>query len=138
MTIQHLNMPDIPRVAVESMNATHAEEVALLRDLLSALEADDVARVAELAATFAAHVEEHFAREERLMEQHGFPPYPIHKSEHDRMRPLVAEHCAGVGSADGRVALLRFIREEFLPWLTSHVATMDTATAHFLAMQGVK
>ena len=120
------------------MNATHTEEVALLRDLLSALDADDAARAMELATALAVHVEEHFAREERLMEQYGFPPYPIHKSEHDRMRALVAEHCAGADSAEGRAALARFIREELLPWLNSHVATMDTATAHFLAMQGVE
>ena len=135
MTVQTL---DLPQVAVASMNATHAEEVALLRDLLSALDADDAARAAELATAFAVHVEEHFAREERLMEQYGFPPYPIHKSEHDRMRPVVAELCAGADSAEGRAALARFIREEFLPWLSSHVATMDTATAHFLSMQGVE
>ena len=134
MNIQNI---DLPQVAVPSMNATHTEELALLRDLLSALDADDAARAAELATAFAVHVEEHFAREERLMEQYGFPPYPIHKGEHDRMRPLVAEMCAGADNAEGRARLAGFIREEFLPWLTSHVSTMDTATAHFLAMQGV-
>ena len=129
---------ELPQVAVPSMNATHAEELALLRDLLSALDAGDTVRAAALATAFAGHVEEHFAREERLMEQHGFPPYPIHKSEHDRMRALVAEHCAGADNEDGRAALGHFIREEFLPWLSSHVATMDSATAHFLSMQGVE
>ncbi len=129
---------DIPQVAVPSMNATHAEELDLLRNLLAALEADDAARAAELATAFAVHVEEHFSREERLMEQHGFPPYPIHKSEHDRMRPMVAELCADVDDAAGRAALAHFIREEFLPWLSSHVATMDMATAHFLSMHGVE
>ena len=135
MNVQNI---DLPQVAVPSMNATHAEELALLRDLLAALDADDAARVMELATALAVHVEEHFAREERLMEQYGFPPYPLHKSEHDRIRPVVAEHCAGADSAEGRAALARFIREEFLPWLTSHVSTMDTATAHFLSMQGVE
>ena len=138
MAVQHDEMLKIPQVAVASMNATHAEELALLRELLAALDARDAARAAELADAFAAHVEEHFAREERLMEQYGFPPYPIHRSEHDRMRAMVAEACAQADSAEGRAALARFIREVFLPWLSGHVATMDAATAHFLSMHGVE
>jgi hemerythrin len=54
------------------------------------------------------------------------------------MRPVVAELCAGADSEEGRARLAQFIREEFLPWLSGHVATMDTATAHFLSMQGVE
>lgn len=138
MTQQH--MPDIqlPQVAVESMNATHAEELNLIAGLLRSLEQDDVPGVMQAATAFAVHVEEHFAREERLMEQYGFPPYPIHKHEHEQMRPLVAQACANVDTPQGREELRRFIEQQFLPWLENHVATMDTATAHFLAMQGVE
>ena len=128
----------VPQVAVPSMNATHAEELGLVEQLLTALDADDAAAAQAATEAFAAHVEEHFSREERLMEQYGFPPYPIHKAEHERMRSLVAAACANIAEAEGRAALARFLREEFLPWLENHVATMDMATAHFLAMQGVE
>ncbi len=128
----------VPEVAVASMNATHAEELGLIERLLAALDDEDAEAARAMAEDLAAHVQEHFSREERLMEQYGFPPYPIHKAEHDRVRPLVAGACAAADDAKGRAALARFLREEFIPWLEHHVATMDMATAHFLAMQGVE
>ncbi len=131
-------LPDLPRVAVASMNATHAEELAIIERLLAALAEDDAAAAQAAAEDFARHVEEHFSREERLMERHGFPPYPIHKGEHDRVRAVVAQACAGLDTAEGRERLKAFIERDFLPWLVNHVSTLDTATAHFLAMQGVE
>lgn len=138
MTEHTLARIQVPRVALASMNATHAEELDIIERLLAALKADDAAATQAAARDFLAHVEEHFSREERLMEQYGFPPYPIHKAEHERMRQQVARACAALDAPPGRAALLRFLREEFLPWLQGHVATMDTATAHFLAMQGAE
>ncbi len=138
LTMGGKTLLDLPEVAVASMNATHAEEMEIIERLLAALAADDAPAVQEAAEDFARHVEEHFSREERLMEQHGFPPYPIHKGEHDYMRAEVAAVCAVVDMAEGRAKLKAFLEQEFLPWLVNHVSTMDMATAHFLAMHGVE
>ena len=128
----------LPQVAVASMNATHAEELAILEELAAALATPgDAERLERAVEAFREHVEHHFSREERLMEEYGFPPYPIHRSEHDRMRALVARLCDGWRTAEGRAALQRFVEREFPDWLTQHVETMDTVTAQFLAMHGV-
>lgn len=129
---------DIPQVMVPSMNATHAEEVEIVRQLAAALQTDDEAALEEAARAFAEHVEVHFTREEDNMRAHHFPPYPIHKSEHDRMRAIVRELCAGWRTPEGRAALARFVNEEFPAWLVQHVSTLDTVTAQYLAMQGVE
>jgi len=129
---------DIPQVMVPSMNATHAEEVEILQQLAAALEAEDDAAIAAAADALAAHVEVHFSREEDNMRTHHFPPYPVHKGEHDRMRAIVREVCAGHGSPEGRETLKRFVNEEFPAWLNQHVSTLDTVTAQYLAMQGVE
>ena len=129
---------DIPQVMVASMNATHAEEVEIVRQLAAALEGDDDKALEEAANALAEHVEVHFTREEDNMRAHHFPPYPIHKSEHDRMRAIVRQLCDGWKSPEGRAALRRFVNEEFPEWLARHVSTLDTVTAQYLAMQGVE
>ena len=131
-------VPELPEVAVASMNATHAEEMEILQRLLAALASDTAEAAAAAAEEFLRHVEAHFGREERLMEQYGFPPYPMHKGEHDQMRALVANACGDVGTAEGRARLRAFLERDFLPWLVNHVTTMDTVTAQFLAMHGVE
>ncbi len=130
----------LPQVAVASMNATHEEELALLHALADLLAEPDAApeRLEEAVKAFRDHVEAHFSREEKLMETYGFPPYPIHRAEHDRMRHLVAELCDGWRTPEGRAALQRFVTQEFPDWLTQHVETMDFVTAQFLAMHGVE
>ncbi len=130
----------LPQVAVASMNATHEEELSLLRTLADLL-ADpdsDPARLEEAVTAFRDHVEAHFSGEEKLMETYGFPPYPIHRAEHDRMRRLVTELCDGWQTETGRAALQRFVTREFPDWLIQHVETMDFVTAQFLAMHGVE
>ena len=129
---------EIPQVMVPSMNATHAEEVEVLSELAAALAEGDEARIKAAANALAEHVEEHFSREEDLMRTHHFPPYPVHKAEHDRMRMIVREKCAGWTTEEGRAALRRFVEEEFPGWLAEHVSTLDTVTAHFLSMHGVE
>ena len=129
---------EIPQVAVPSMNATHAEEVEVLRALAEALEGGSEEAIGEAARALAEHVEEHFSREEDLMRQHHFPPFPIHKAEHDRMRAIVAELCAGWRDEAGREALKRFVEADFPNWLAQHVSTLDTVTAQFLSMHGVE
>ena len=130
----------LPQVAVASMNATHEEELALLRELAALLADPDAAPedLEKAIAAFRDHVETHFSREEKLMETYGFPPYPIHRAEHDRMRRLVTELCYGWRTEAGRAALQRFVTQEFPDWLTQHVETMDFVTAQFLAMHGVE
>ncbi len=129
--------PEILQVAVASMNATHAREHEILMRLVVAFEEDDETLASAISA-FRQHVHAHFAREEALMEQYGFPPYLIHKSEHDRLRARLERLCVNWRAPEGRAALRRFAEIEYPSWLRQHVATMDTATAHFLAMHGVE
>ncbi len=129
---------EIPQVMVPSMNATHAEEVEIVQALEAALESGADAAIADAARAFADHVEVHFSREEELMRAHAFPPYPIHKGEHDRMRAIVGELCANCDNDAGRAALLTFVRKDFPAWLAQHVSTLDTVTAQFLSMHGVE
>ncbi|MGQ9368670.1 bacteriohemerythrin [Azospirillum sp. ST 5-10] len=113
------------------IDAEHKETV----DLLAALAAVDDAGFPALFAAFARHLRDHLAHEEALMRDYGFPPYPIHKREHDRVR-LELE---GVETrlAAGNLALARGYAGEAVPeWFVNHKNTMDAATAAWIRSRG--
>jgi hemerythrin len=113
------------------IDADHKETVELLAEVNAA---DDAAFPA-LFATFAQHLRDHLAREEALMDQYGFPPAPIHKHEHNRVR-LELE---GIEKrlAAGNLMLARGYTREAVPdWFVMHKNTMDAATAAWIRSQG--
>lgn len=131
--------PDkVPRVAVDSMNDVHLEEVAILNafdTLLEAYDASDdaTARIdAELAA-IVEHQRDHFASEEQLMQETGFPAFPMHQQEHDRQLAVVAAIVDRWTRTRDVEVLREFFREDLPAWVAQHILTMDTITAQFVA-----
>ncbi|HYG86071.1 MAG TPA: hemerythrin family protein [Azospirillum sp.] len=130
-TLTTLAWDDSLKVGNAVIDKDHKETV----ELLAACNAADDAAFPALFATFAAHLRAHLLREEELMRQYGFPPYPIHKHEHDRVR-LELE---GIEKrlAAGNLALARGYTREVAPdWFIAHKNTMDSATAGWIKMQG--
>ncbi|MDM5271503.1 hemerythrin family protein [Sulfurovum sp. zt1-1] len=126
----------LPQVAYQVMNEVHEEEVDLLNRLENELsdEVLDISKVDELLNTLLEHTKEHFANEERLMQEVFFPAMMMHQGEHIR---VINEMKMVVN----RWELTRdpeLIREYFLgtliEWLMLHINTMDTITAQFITM----
>lgn len=79
---------------------------------------------------------EHFAVEERLLQQHGFPGLPTHRTQHEMFRQRIAAYledhrAAKPGTA---VSLLFFMQG----WLTQHVLKTDKQYSAFLNARGVR
>lgn len=130
-----LNFDHIPKVAYDEMNRVHAEEIILLNTLETRLNTDDIPGIEHTLHTLLKHTKEHFANEEKLMQEVGFPPYMMHKGEHDRvfseMNDVIAQW-----QISHNPALLRNYFFEIIPqWLTQHISTMDTITAQFICMR---
>lgn len=132
-----LDKNTIPKVALEEMNAVHDEEVDLLIELLNRLDAVAEGRkppqaLDEPLAHLLAHMRQHFAGEERLMREAGFPSYALHKAAHDRA--LTEAHFIYDAWVSGRdeAALYTYLRRTFPAWMIHHVTTMDAVAARFL------
>jgi hemerythrin len=128
-------------IAVDSMNDIHYEEA----DLLNALDVmlDDLAdqRIAvttldEKLDEFLTHMTAHFRGEELQMIAINFPPYPVHKQEHDIVLQRAVEVLNHWKSVRDTNALAQYLRVDLPQWLDQHIATMDKVTAHFLAQAG--
>ena len=129
-------MLEYPQVALDFMNRDHADFVVLRKQLLSLLSAQAPdnemdTRLDELLN----HTRHHFAEEERLMQETGFPPYPMHKGEHDS---VLTDMTAKVGNwkiARDKVALRDWLDRNVGDWFVDHVSSMDLVTARFIASQ---
>ncbi len=131
----------IPQVEVASMNRIHNEEAELFNELdrlLDAYSRDEIPaeRIDHELDTFLQHMQAHFRAEETQMQAIRFPPYPVHKGEHDKVLAVAEQRIQAWKETRDTEALSTFIRSDLPAWLTQHIDTMDRVTAHFFALAG--
>jgi hemerythrin-like metal-binding protein len=128
---------DLYCVGVEEIDQQHRVLVGLL-NRLGALggKGADPGPVGEILANLVAYVHEHFANEERLMREHGYPDAEAHIAAHarlaERVETMVARHHQGMTPALDE--LTRFLRQ----WLISHILQTDKALGMALNATGVQ
>jgi hemerythrin len=127
-------MLDYPQVALDFMNCDHAEFVTMRSQLLDLISAQAPKNdVDTLLDELLSHTRHHFAEEERLMKATSFPPYAMHKSEHDHVLTDMAAHIER-WKQDRDVAALRdWLDQAVGAWFVTHVGTMDLVTAGYIA-----
>ena len=139
MNTQMDNWGVLPQIEMEFMNIVHSEELQLVGQLVALLENGTSDReVEEALANWVAHTREHFEREEVLMHEYRFPPYPVHKMEHEQaLQSLLSAQLDWMESHDAQ-ALLSYIKQDWRNWLQQHILSMDRVTAHFFKQMGVE
>lgn len=74
------------------------------------------------------YTENHFALEERLFEELGYPESQAHKAEHDKfsgqVRGLLERYQTGEQVSEQTLSLLKH-------WLSHHILKVDKAYVHF-------
>lgn len=132
-----LNISDIPLTRSEIMNQDHKEFVEILRTILELLDnSNNEGDIDAALEHLHTHLKEHFTREEEMMVKANFPPYPVHKAEHDRVLTLYQEAVASWQSTHNREQLTNLMQVELPEWFIQHVSTMDKVTAEFVESSG--
>lgn len=123
---------DVISVGNQSMDDDHQAFI----DLLNQLAIASNTAFAGLFLQLFEHCEQHFARENRLMQEHGFPAEGEHKGEHARVLGEFRQFKSQLDK--GRLAFGRsFVKERLPQWFQLHAATMDSAlAAHIQARLG--
>ena len=129
---------ELPQVALEFMNTVHCEELLLTRELLKAVKAGEESEVSRLLDAWLEHTIQHFEREERLMQEYRFPPFPVHQNEHRRALGTLHTVRARWQQEHDFQALESYIRDDWEPWLGNHIGTMDRVTASYLSQFNIK
>jgi hemerythrin len=120
---------------VSAHDTEHQEIFRLLNALGDTVASDDRAAVGRDLDALIAYVAEHFAAEEANFEAYGYPAYPGHKAEHDKLvataLDLQKKFHAGEAEVTGDTAAF------LVDWLTDHIPKVDKLYGSFLNEKGV-
>lgn len=128
----------LPMVAMEFMNDVHLEDVDIINELFELVllyekepNEDNKEKLNTQYKLWFEHTVDHFSGEEEMMQEMAFPPYPMHKGEHDNAL-IVMENVFKKWQESEDIIILKTYLIETLPaWLINHIQTMDTVTAMF-------
>ena len=121
-------------VGLEPIDEQHQELFRRAHVLVDALKAGHrAAEVGELFEWLGQYASEHFAAEEGLMREMGYPGLEAHRERHEEfrrhLRTLVAEH-----QRKGATPLVTLELHNWLSdWLRQHVSSEDQELGRFVA-----
>lgn len=132
-----IDKQNLPLVAMDFMNTTHLEDADLINKLYDAVcDVEKGGANETLKKTYEEwfmHTINHFKKEEEEMQAKAFPPFIIHKGEHDRVLARMQDVFQSWQDSGNIDELKSFVAKENLEWLINHINTMDTMTAMFLS-----
>lgn len=125
-------------VGIKAFDEEHAKLVGMLNELFDSMQAghgkEAMGRILDGLITYT---KTHFAHEEKLMTQHGYPNLVKHKAEHEALTKQVLEvqskYKAGA-TATLSLEVMSFLKN----WLVTHIQGSDKGYQAFLNSKGVK
>lgn len=128
---------DAFRVGVEEIDRQHRKLIDLVNELhreMSQRRGSEA--LGRIVQGLVNYIETHFAYEEKLMTEHGYPEAQAHRAAHQKLAEQVREFQRRLEAGDTNMltALLTFLSE----WLTKHIQGADRAFAPFLNGKGVQ
>lgn len=135
-TTNHYRWDDNYSVKIKDLDDQHKRLFAMIAELDSALQArhaDSI--IGELLENVIQYTISHFACEEELMQEHGFPGLAHHRDQHDALAQKLAKFNLSnmAGRSDIPLAFLTFLQA----WWREHVLVVDQAYSDFLNARGV-
>lgn len=117
-------------VGVDVVDSQHHRIIDYINELDVARREKDQAKVTQVLIGLVDYMKTHFAFEEELMRQAGYPLTDLHRRAHDafiaRMRRFVEEHGSGKD-------ISRKLGSELQIWLTNHIKNHDRDYAPYAA-----
>ena len=123
-------MPRIPwrpefETGIKDIDYEHRTLIETINALITDLEGDCSRDDADaLLGEIHALIESHFALEERIMRDHGYPDYVPHKADHDRLLEEMREIMDGV-ALDADADMGGALADRLDHWFGDHFRTRD-------------
>ena len=121
----------IPEIGDETVDAQHNRLLEQLLNLKrSTLEKADHVHLTNILSDLSSYVIEHFAYEETLMEEIGYPDLESHKAKHKVFEQKIEEALVAqrLGSIRVSINLIDFLKN----WIVNHINKEDKAISNFL------
>lgn len=123
-------------VKVAVFDGHHKKLVGMINELHQAMVNRQANAVIEkILASLVDYTKYHFAEEEKLMKQHGYPGYQEQKKEHEDLVSQVADiqDRYKKGSLSVSLETMSFLKN----WLSGHILGTDKKYSRFFADKGV-
>jgi len=126
-------------MSLDEMQETHEDEIKIINEI------DKIAygiergnntseELKKKVNEYIDHVKEHFANEERLMQEYNFPSYEMHKMAHDVFLADL-QYAIKMWKSYGDInKVVSFVRKT-PEWIVMHVNSVDAPTANYLALK---
>ncbi len=121
-------------VGVADLDSQHSRLIELVNELHGAMVRGAANQVIDgVLDRLIEYTKTHFAAEERLMRNAGYPDFAAHKALHDCFAVEAANLRAGfrAGKVGISIEVLQFLRG----WLIQHIATRDKDVSRHLAQR---
>jgi len=116
-------------LGIDEIDAQHQEFFRRAAGLVEGMAGTDPAQVGALFEFLGGFAAQHFATEERLMQESQFPGYNVHKAAHERFtRDLQALRQLHQESGASHAVTIK-ARTWLGEWLRNHIGTTDQALA---------
>ncbi len=129
---------NLPLVAEDFMNDVHLEDVEIINELYEKVisyknnnNEENKKEVIAIYEKWYEHTINHFKGEEDKMIEMHFPPYMMHKGEHEKCLEDMKHVLENFSNTSDEEALIKYLEEDLINWLINHIQTMDTVTAMF-------
>lgn len=125
------------KVGISIIDQQHQELVRMANELSDAMKAGHGREaLGKLFAGLTAYTLNHFATEERLMQQHAYGKASEHKRQHEDLKRQVGElqGKAKEGKLSATIETLNLLRD----WLSHHINHTDKDLAAHLASKGIR
>ncbi len=124
-------------VGVRELDGQHQELFKLINELHAAMgSGQGKTIIAGVLQRLVGYTQTHFATEERLMAQYGYPMAPVHKQAHDKFAQQAKELQTKVASGQAVVSLE--VMQMLKNWLTHHIQGTDKLYTAFFVSKGLK
>ncbi len=123
-------------VGVQAMDAQHSILMDALNDLRERLvQGADHEQVCDSLSRIVEYTRQHFANEEQLLEQHGYPELGPHRAAHRRLLQQIAETTQRIESGEPVEisSLISFLRH----WFNDHIELFDQRYGAWLNERGI-
>jgi len=119
-----------------AIDADHKRLFELFNAFVSAVNANRAdSEIQSVLTELLDYTNHHFDREERLMQEHGYPDFPTHKIMHDTfVRQIHDVNSALDAGGEKGAFVLGFLGK----WLSGHILGVDKKLGAYLRERGVE
>lgn len=124
-------------VNVAELDEQHKKLVEMLNDLYTALKAGEGREaLGKILSGMVDYTGSHFATEERLMKNTGYPGYLEHKEKHEKMATMVLGYVKKfqANEMSSPIEISNFLKD----WLKKHIMNTDKAYGPHLNEKGIR